>query len=51
MIDGFFLTMLIKGPDLVGLQLFGLRMRNSSYDDGSCALIRETSHRATKKAS
>lgn len=41
MIDGFPLTMLIKGPDLVGLQLFRLRIRNSSSDVGSSALIRK----------
>jgi len=51
MIDGFPLTMLIKGPDLVGLQLFRLRIRNSSSDIGSSALIRKTFHRAIKKAS
>lgn len=51
MIDGFFLIMLNKGPDLVGLQLFWLRIRNSSFDHHSCALIRKTSHRAIKRAS
>lgn len=48
---GFFPINLIKGPDLAGLQLFWLRIRNSSFDDGSCALIRKTSHRAIRKAS
>lgn len=50
--DGcFFLINLIKGPDLVGLQLFGLRIRNSTFDDSSYALIRETFHRVIKKVS
>lgn len=51
MIDDFPPINLIKGPDLVGLQLFWLRIRNSSFDDSSCALIRKTSHRAIRKAS
>lgn len=50
-IDGFFPINFIKGPDLVGLQLFWLRIRNSSFDNGSCALIRKTSHTAIRKAS
>lgn len=50
MIDGFPLTMLIKGPDLVGFQLFRLIIRNSSSDVGLSALIRKTFHRAIKKS-
>lgn len=40
----------IKGLDLVGPQLFGLRIRNSTFDDSSCALIREIFHGVIKKA-
>jgi hypothetical protein len=41
---------LIKDPDLVGLQLFGLRIRNSTFDERSCVLIREAFQGVIKKA-
>lgn len=44
MIDIFFFINFIKGPDLDGLQLFGLRIRDSIFDDNSRELIRETFH-------
>lgn len=38
MMDGFFLINIIEGSDLVSLQLFELRIRNSNFDYSSCAL-------------
>lgn len=50
MTDFFFFINFTKGPNLDGLQLFGLRIRNSIFDENAHELIRETFHGVIYKA-